>query len=174
MGVIIQLAPQTIKVLDQHGKVRTFDIKIIRNKKNMASRTSTMVDSRHNQVHEGDAISIVEGEYKGKNGMVKRIWRNYVYIHCKEVSENNGIVLVRNRQIELDESSQKKSRFDSKDHVESMSMRPGAVDYASTKQGSRNKKDNLRDGTTVMVKTGRFKGLRGYIFDSNGRCRLGC
>ena len=166
--MIIQLSPQTITVLDQHSKVRTFDIKIIRNKKNMVSRTSTLVDSRHNQVHEGDAVSIVEGEYKGRNGMVKRIWRNYVYIHSKEVPENNGIMLVRNRQVELDESSQRKNQFDSKDHFEVMSVKPGSVDYSSTKQGSRNKKDNLRDGTMVMVKIGRFKGLRGYVFDSNG------
>lgn len=166
--MIIQLSPQTITVLDQQNKVRTFDIKIIRNKKNMISRTSTLVDSRHDQVHECDAITVVEGEYKGKNGMVKRIWRNFVFVHSKEVPENNGIILVRNRQVELDESSQKKSRFDSKENVEAMSMRPGAVDYASTKQGSRNKKDNLRDGTTVMVKTGRYKGLKGYIYDSNG------
>ena len=49
-----------------------------------------------------------------------------------------------------------------------MAMRPGSVDYASTKQGSRNKKETLKDGTSVMVKEGRYKGLKGYVFDSNG------
>ena len=42
------------------------------------------------------------------------------------------------------------------------------MDYASTKQGSRNKKELLKDGTSVMVKEGRYKGLKGYVFDSNG------
>ena len=161
MGIIIQLATQSLTVLDQQNKVKTFDIKLIRSKKNMVSRTNTLLDVRQMQVREGDSVLIVEGDFKGKNGVVKRIWRNFVFVH-------NGIVLVRNRQIEADADNPQKKRFDTKDAIESLARRPGAVDYASTKQGSRNKKELLKDGTSVMVKEGRYKGLKGYVFDSNG------
>ena len=167
MGIIIQLA-QSLTVLDQQNKVRTFDIKFIRSKKNTISRTSTLLDVRQMQVREGDSVLIVEGDFKGKNGIVKRIWRNFVFVHVAGLNENNGIVLVRNRQIEGDTDNQQKKRYDTKDAIENMAMRPGSVDYASTKQGSRNKKETLKDGTSVMVKEGRYKGLKGYVFDSNG------
>lgn len=168
MGIIIQLAAQSLTVLDQQNKVRTFDIKFIRSKKNTISRTSTLLDVRQMQVREGDSVLIVEGDFKGKNGIVKRIWRNFVFVHVAGLNENNGIVLVRNRQIEGDTDNQQKKRYDTKDAIENMAMRPGSVDYASTKQGSRNKKETLKDGTSVMVKEGRYKGLKGYVFDSNG------
>lgn len=168
MGIIIQLAAQSLTVLDQQNKVRTFDIKFIRSKKNTISRTSTLLDVRQMQVREGDSVLIVEGDFKGKNGIVKRIWRNFVFVHVAGLNENNGIVLVRNRQIEGDTDNQQKKRYDTKDVIENMAMRPGSVDYASTKQGSRNKKETLKDGTSVMVKEGRYKGLKGYVFDSNG------
>lgn len=168
MGIIIQLATQSLTVLDQQNKVKTFDIKLIRSKKNMVSRTNTLLDVRQMQVREGDSVLIVEGDFKGKNGVVKRIWRNFVFVHVAGLNENNGIVLVRNRQIEADADNPQKKRFDTKDAIESLARRPGAVDYASTKQGSRNKKELLKDGTSVMVKEGRYKGLKGYVFDSNG------
>ena len=168
MGIIIQLAAQSLTVLDQQNKVRTFDIKFIRSKKNTISRTSTLLDVRQMQVREGNSVLIVEGDFKGKNGIVKRIWRNFVFVHVAGLNENNGIVLVRNRQIEGDTDNQQKKRYDTKDAIENMAMRPGSVDYASTKQGSRNKKETLKDGTSVMVKEGRYKGLKGYVFDSNG------
>ena len=168
MGIIIQVAAQSLTVLDQQNKVRTFDIKFIRSKKNTISRTSTLLDVRQMQVREGDSVLIVEGDFKGKNGIVKRIWRNFVFVHVAGLNENNGIVLVRNRQIEGDTDNQQKKRYDTKDAIENMAMRPGSVDYASTKQGSRNKKETLKDGTSVMVKEGRYKGLKGYVFDSNG------
>ena len=168
MGIIIQLAAQSLTVLDQQNKVRTFDIKFIRSKKNTISRTSTLLDVRQMQVREGDSVLIVEGDFMGKNGIVKRIWRNFVFVHVAGLNENNGIVLVRNRQIEGDTDNQQKKRYDTKDAIENMAMRPGSVDYASTKQGSRNKKETLKDGTSVMVKEGRYKGLKGYVFDSNG------
>ena len=168
MGIIIQLAAQSLTVLDQQNKVRTFDIKFIRSKKNTISRTSTLLDVRQMQVRVGDSVLIVEGDFKGKNGIVKRIWRNFVFVHVAGLNENNGIVLVRNRQIEGDTDNQQKKRYDTKDAIENMAMRPGSVDYASTKQGSRNKKETLKDGTSVMVKEGRYKGLKGYVFDSNG------
>ena len=168
MDIIIQLAAQSLTVLDQQNKVRTFDIKFIRSKKNTISRTSTLLDVRQMQVREGDSVLIVEGDFKGKNGIVKRIWRNFVFVHVAGLNENNGIVLVRNRQIEGDTDNQQKKRYDTKDAIENMAMRPGSVDYASTKQGSRNKKETLKDGTSVMVKEGRYKGLKGYVFDSNG------
>ena len=168
MGIILPLAAQSLTVLDQQNKVRTFDIKFIRSKKNTISRTSTLLDVRQMQVREGDSVLIVEGDFKGKNGIVKRIWRNFVFVHVAGLNENNGIVLVRNRQIEGDTDNQQKKRYDTKDAIENMAMRPGSVDYASTKQGSRNKKETLKDGTSVMVKEGRYKGLKGYVFDSNG------
>lgn len=155
-------------MLDQSGKVCSFDLKKIRSKRNMVSRTAVIMDVRQNQLREGDAVLIVEGDYKGKRGTVKRLWRNLVFVKCSSVSENNGIVLVRNRQVELDADNQVKKRFDSKENVEMQSLRPGQVDFASTKLGSRNKKELLKDGTQVMVTEGRYKGLRGYVLDSNG------
>ena len=68
----------------------------------MVSKTAVIMDVRQNQLREGDAVLIVEGDYKGKRGTVKRLWRNLVFIKCTSVNENNGIVLVRNRQVELD------------------------------------------------------------------------
>lgn len=154
--------------MDQQGKIRSFDLHLIRSKKNNVSHNSNLLDVRQNQVHENDAVLIVEGDYKGRTGTVKRIWRNFVYVKCSSISEYNGIVLVRNRQIELDVENQPKKRIDSKDAIESLRRRPGEVDWSSTKRGSRDKRDNLKDGVNVIVKEGRFKGLRGYVFDSNG------
>ena len=139
MGVIIQLSPKTATVLDQAGKVCSFDIKKLRTKRNAQSRTAVIMDVRQNQLREGDAVLIVEGDHKGKRGSVKRLWRNLVFVKSPAVSENNGLVLVRNRQV-----------------------------------GSRNKKELLKDGTQVVVTEGRYKGLRGYVLDSNGRRRGRC
>ena len=139
----------------------------------MVSKTAVIMDVRQNQLREGDAVLIVEGDYKGKRGTVKRLWRNLVFIKCTSVNENNGIVLVRNRQVELDADNQVKKRYDSKENVEMQSLRPGQVDFASTKLGSRNKKELLKDGPQVMVTEGRYKGLRGYILDSNGKHERG-
>ena len=164
----MQLSPQQLTVLDQQGKIRTFNLYLIRSKKNNISRNSTLLDAEQSQVQENDPVRIKEGDYKGKSGTVKRIWRNFVYVKCPSISEYNGIVLVRNRQIVLDAENQPKKRTDSKDAVEALQLRPGAVDWSSTKRGSRDKRDTLKDGVNVIVKEGCFKGLRGYVFDSNG------
>ena len=132
MGVIIQLSPKTATVLDQAGKVCSFDIKKLRTKRNAQSRAAVIMDVRQNQLREGDAVLIVEGDHKGKRGSVKRLWRNLVFVKSPAVSENNGLVLVRNRQVELDAENQ------------------------------------------VVVTEGRYKGLRGYVLDSNGRHRGRC
>ena len=174
MGVIIQLSPKTATVLDQAGKVCSFDIKKLRTKRNAQSRAAVIMDVRQNQLREGDAVLIVEGDHKGKRGSVKRLWRNLVFVKSPAVSENNGLVLVRNRQVELDAENQTKKRYDSKESVEIQNLRPGQVDFASTKLGSRNKKELLKDGTQVVVTEGRYKGLRGYVLDSNGRHRGRC
>ena len=174
MGVIIQLSPKTATVLDQAGKVCSFDIKKLRTKRNAQSRTAVIMDVRQNQLREGDAVLIVEGDHKGKRGSVKRLWRNLVFVKSPAVSENNGLVLMRNRQVELDAENQTKKRYDSKESVEIQNLRPGQVDFASTKLGSRNKKELLKDGTQVVVTEGRYKGLRGYVLDSNGRRRGRC
>lgn len=167
--MIIQLSPKTVTVLDQAAKVCSFDIKKLRTKRNAQSRAAVIMDVRQNQLREGDAVLIVEGDYKGKRGSVKRLWRNLVFVKSPAVSENNGLVLVRNRQVELDAENQTKKRYDSKESVEIQNLRPGQVDFASTKLGSRNKKELLKDGTQVVVTEGRYKGLRGYVLDSNGR-----
>lgn len=178
--MIIQLSPKTVTVLDQAAKVSSFDIKKLRTKRNAQSRAAVIMDVRQNQLREGDAVLIVEGDYKGKRGSVKRLWRNLVFVKSPAVSENNGLVLVRNRQVELDAENQTKKRYDSKESVEIQNLRPGQVDFASTKLGSRNKKELLKDGTQVVVTEGRYKGLRGYVLDSNGRgrggetCRYAC
>ena len=157
MGVIIQLSPKTATVLDQAGKVCSFDIKKLRTKRNAQSRTAVIMDVRQNQLREGDAVLIVEGDHKGKRGSVKRLWRNLVFVKSPAVSENNGLVLVRNRQVELDAENQTKKRYDSKESVEIQNLRPGQVDFASTKLGSRNKKELLKDGTQVVVTEGRTR-----------------
>ena len=123
----MQLSPQQLTVLDQQGKIRTFNLYLIRSKKNNISRNSTLLDAEQSQVQENDPVRIKEGDYKGKSGTVKRIWRNFVYVKCPSISEYNGIVLVRNRQIVLDAENQPKKRTDSKDAVEALQLRPGAV-----------------------------------------------
>ena len=166
---MIQLTREILTVLDQNGRVSNFDIKRIRTKRNKQSRDSIVMDVRQNKLHENDSVLIVEGDYKGKKGVVKRLWRNQVFVKCPSVNEHGGLVVVRNRQVEVDGESKEKRQMDSRESIETQNFRPGRMDYASTKQGSKDKKEQLNDGKQIIVTQGRYKGLRGYILDSNGK-----
>ena len=95
MGVIIQLTREILTVLDQNGRVGNFDLKRIRTKRNKQSRDSVVMDVRQNKLHENDSVLIVEGDHKGRKGIIKRLWRNQVFVKCQSVSANNGMVTAR-------------------------------------------------------------------------------
>jgi transcription elongation factor SPT5 len=94
MAVVIKSDKDVYKVLDNNGVVRSLRLQEMGPKRNTRDGYR-MLDKNATQFGVGDSLRVVDGPYKGREGVAKQLFRAFVFIHARDVVENSGIFVTR-------------------------------------------------------------------------------
>src|SRR5690606_14101694 len=90
-GVITKIEKETFQLLDNNGNLLTLKLQELGRK--MSSRPSAYKTQDRNNTMIGveDTVKVIEGPFKGREGIVKHIFRVFVWVHSRDMLENSGI-----------------------------------------------------------------------------------
>jgi transcription elongation factor SPT5 len=88
VGVVIQLEKDLLQVLDNHNKVRP--VRPVDAQPHKKSATAVALDSEQQTVGTNDIVRIVDGQYKGKTGTVRHIFRAFLFLYSPSMMTNSG------------------------------------------------------------------------------------
>jgi len=103
-GVIVRIEPECAHIMEENGKTRAIKLQGIKGKKD--SKKTLGRDSDGTTIGKGDAVRVIEGPNQNRKGIIKHIYKFFVYIHNREIAENNGIFVVKGKQCKLQGHSQ--------------------------------------------------------------------
>eukprot|EP01133_Synstelium_polycarpum_P016133 gene16133-19196_t len=99
VGVIIKVERDSFKILDESSNVTTVKLQEVGNKRRLKSTT---LDVHNNTIGQTDAVEVVDGQYRGKQGTILHVSRNFLFLKSKDyVFENGGIFVVRSNYCSL-------------------------------------------------------------------------
>ena len=112
-------------------------------------RKNQGIDVKKNPLVKGDKIKVVFGYNKGKKGVIKCIFKNFVFLYNQEFSSTNGIFV------------------DKTDHLEIMGseLLEDTAQTKGVKINLRSVPDHLKGlmGKPVRITKGNWKGYIGYL-----------
>jgi transcription elongation factor SPT5 len=154
MGVIIKVEKETFHILDNNGTIKTISLQEVGPKRNTAE--GYKIPEKNSQlVGANDTVRVIDGQYKGREAIVKQIYRIFLFCHARDLLENGGIFVVRAKQCEL------------RGVVKDGAMRP-----PSTQQGAKNRGFIYRKRSnhpmlnkTIRITKGPYKGYLGIVKD---------
>lgn len=91
VGVIVKVERDSFMLLDTTGNLKHVRLQEMGPKR----RSGVSYDRQQVQIAAGDMVKILDGKYKGKQGTVKYVCRNHVFVHTRDLTENSGIFVVR-------------------------------------------------------------------------------
>lgn len=83
VGVVLQVQEDYLKVINEHGQIKNIKIGEI-SKKFEKDRKAFANDYMGNTISQENVIKCVEGRYKGRKGVIKHIFKNFVFLWDKE------------------------------------------------------------------------------------------
>ena len=103
-GVIVAVAKEAAVVLTHNGPPDRPELRTCRAaqlcRKLPAERASAQ-DANMNAVTRGDAVRIQDGPARGCSGVVEWAHRGYLFVRCREVMDNAGMLCVRARSAKV-------------------------------------------------------------------------
>lgn len=164
VGVIFQTERDGFKILDQNGSIRSMRPHQITKRPIHESKRAVGMDHKNREFRVGDQMKEVDGEYR--KGLVLHIYRGlFVFLHSREVSENNGVFVVRSNNLgPIDE------RTTSKSSGPDLTKQDPRLNQAAPFVPGNSEAASLRHliNTHVVLVRGTKKGLQGVIKDTQG------
>jgi len=165
VGVIIKVERDSFRILDNNGTVQTIRLQEIGHKRN--SKDTVAFDNRQNPLSQGDIVKVLDGQYKGRQGTIKHIFKYFAFLHSKDMMEHSGIFVVRTSNCFL--FGGMKNRND----LSAPSPRPSPMISSSANRGrgprgqvrlpNRRVRNDDLIGKTIVIKTGQWKGYIGVV-----------
>eukprot|EP01133_Synstelium_polycarpum_P007654 gene7654-8958_t len=88
VGVIIKVERDSFKILDENSYVTTVKLQEVGAKRRFKSTT---LDAHNNTVGQTDAVEVIDGQHRGKQGTVLHVSRTFLFLKSKtHVYENGG------------------------------------------------------------------------------------
>jgi transcription elongation factor SPT5 len=165
VACVVKVERESLKVLDQHGSVRTVLPSSITQKLDNGPRT-VATDRDGNEVHANDTVKEYSGEQR--SGNVLHVHRNFLFCHDRTGMENVGVFVVRSAGVTI--LSAVGGRV-TNTAIDLTKMNPALLQPGASNGGAMGPPKNLamRDrlpGKTVLIKKGPFKGLVGLVKDT--------
>jgi transcription elongation factor SPT5 len=154
MGVITKVEKEIFHVLDNNGSVKTLSLQEIGPKRN-TSEGYKIPEKNSQLVGVNDTIRVIDGQYKGREAVVKQIYRVFLFCHARDLLENGGIFVVRAKQCEL------------RGVIKDGAMRPPSAQQGKKTLGFiyRKRTNHPMLNKTVRITKGPYKGYLGIIKD---------
>jgi transcription elongation factor SPT5 len=158
VGVITRVDREGFEVIDFHGNIKNIKLQEIQHKKN--SRRVITKDSANNPVGVGDTVRVTkEGKYKGNQGIIKHIFKNYLFIHSPNYKANSGIFVTTARHCLIMGTSKNQTMGG----VHGKNVSKNRIS-APTRQRANNRNDVLLH-KQVTITQGNWRGYVGIVKD---------
>ena len=82
-----------------NGKLETVRPQTLGRRKD--NRQAVALDSEQNSIQRKDVVKVVEGPHAGRQGEIRHLFRNYVFLHSRMMTENGGIFVCLSRHLVL-------------------------------------------------------------------------
>ena len=99
VGVIVKVEVASFKVLTQRGVVLTVKLQELGIKR--SSRFAAALDASGNQITRDDVVHVSSGEYRGKQGTIKHISRQFLFLYSRQIPEHAGMFVVTAKAVVL-------------------------------------------------------------------------
>jgi transcription elongation factor SPT5 len=98
VGVVVKVEHSSFKVLSTSGTLRTVPLAEMGRKR--SSRGAVALDADSNLISEGDVLQLTDAA-DGRQGVVKHLFKSFLFLHSREQPEHAGIFVARARQTRL-------------------------------------------------------------------------
>jgi len=191
VGVIVRLERESLHILNQHNAVKIYKSQAV-TKRGESSKKAQALDKDNNAIQVKNQVTVVEGTHKGKSAVIKHIFKNYAFLHSKNVIEHGGMFVCKTKLLQLVGSSDQSittsgfanpninagymsPRIQSPHHPSSGApLAPGGSFNRSNAFG-RSSESQSWVGKTVKIVKGPYKGHIGIVKDAielNARVEL--
>jgi len=99
VGVVIRIEKERLHVLNMDGKVQILPIQSIT--KRRINRNATALDSQNNNLNVGDIVNVIDGPFINRQGQIKHLYRHFVFIFSRVLTENGGFFVCKARNLLL-------------------------------------------------------------------------
>lgn len=175
-GVALKVDKSNVVVLNHFGQIQTLQMQKLRPKRGIHKATAT--DAFGRVITQDSSVEVVSKSAKDHSKIratVIHIYKNSVFVKSREISENNGIIVVRSNKLYLleqgikDENrplnrsySHKRQYFNTQGYTQSAA-------YTSRNNRRMNGRRNRGDeymSQTVVITSGPYKGYVGTVKDT--------
>jgi len=99
VGVVIRIEKERLHVLNMTEKVQIVPIQSITKRK--INRNATALDSQNNNLNVGDIVNVIDGPFTNRQGQIKHLYRHFVFIYSRTLTENGGLFVSKARNLLL-------------------------------------------------------------------------
>lgn len=155
VGVIVRVEMGYFQIMDQKGTIHRVRLQEVTRRRD--SKFAVALDANDNQISRNDVVVVKAGPHGGKQATIKHIFRSFVFLISREITENGGIFVSRARECaSIGQFKQQERQTDA-------NMRGGQQQNMSAPM--RRFRDPLV-GETVTIRAGPYKSLMGIVKDA--------
>ena len=99
VAVIVKVEVASFKVLTQRGVQLTVKLQELGAKR--SSRFAAALDAAGNQITRDDVVHVNSGEYRGKQGTIKHIYRHFLFLYSRSIPDQAGMFVVTAKTVTL-------------------------------------------------------------------------
>lgn len=99
---ILDVTKHSLKLIDTRSEIKNVSVKDVTP---LTQNKPNGIDSKRNPITKFDNVKITSGPYKGKKGVIKNIFKNFVFLHNNDFVSTNGIFVDKTENIEIMEAS---------------------------------------------------------------------
>lgn len=169
-GVIVKVEHSSFKVLDTAGDVRTVRLSDMGRK--LSSKATPAVDGEQRPISVGDVVVTDDA----RQGTIKHLYKAFVFLHSRDVSENSGVFVARSRQTKLVDGGGAKHvpgpsyavapRMDRSEVFREPTLDRGRGGRGRGHGRGRGRGDELANAN-VRIQAGPYKGMFGMVRSSS-------
>lgn len=144
---VLDVSKYSLKLIDTRNEIKTSSIRDVFR---LTSNRINGIDSKKNPISKDDTVKVIAGAFKGVKGIIKSIYKYFVFLHNNEYISSNGMIVDVCENVEILGSEL-------------------LIDNEGTR-GKVNQKfipENIRNliGKTVKIILGVWKGYYGIVKD---------
>eukprot|EP01125_Pyxidicula_operculata_P004318 TRINITY_DN1657_c0_g1_i1.p1 TRINITY_DN1657_c0_g1~~TRINITY_DN1657_c0_g1_i1.p1 ORF type:complete len:1026 (-),score=308.16 TRINITY_DN1657_c0_g1_i1:215-3259(-) len=159
IAVIVRIERDSAQLLDTNDNVKTLKLQGIR--KRIKNQNAVGRDSKGNGVGVGDQVQVINGKYQNERGVVKHVYRAFLFVYSNGRQTNGGVFSVRAKSCQL--LGESKNKTNSMYKNSQVTVRG---QYGFGKPARKRRNDELLHQNVYITK-GPWKGYLGMIKDTS-------
>ena len=99
--MIISMDQVQVVVLNPDNTESTYSYKQLRGKIQKKFLNNLVYDNQQERLHIDDQVSIDDGPFKGNSGVVRCLWKNFIYVYCSNIITHSHMVVCKSREVSI-------------------------------------------------------------------------